>query len=173
MNEAVAVSLSVSGMASPTAIITGVSSRGGLSNWVLFFRLSDLVAIDVGATPSIIAGVRAGLSGRVGGNYAHGPLPGEDVVDANEWIEALEPKAKRLVVKAYPALKSIAFQRNLMSNELVVKASDGESWTFGFMDREQSEAVHAALQERFHSGYTLVHSGPHAFLSRWAPFLTK
>jgi hypothetical protein len=52
-----------------TVALTGLTSRGGLSNWIFFFRRADLVMIDVGMMPSLIAGIEAGIRHRVGGPY--------------------------------------------------------------------------------------------------------
>jgi len=47
--------------------LTGLTSRGGLSNWVFFFFPDELVMVDVGLAPAVRAGVLAGALGQLGG----------------------------------------------------------------------------------------------------------
>src|SRR5262249_61472638 len=50
----------------PPFAMTGLSSRGGLSNWVFFFSPTDVVMIDLGIGPALKAGARAGVASQFG-----------------------------------------------------------------------------------------------------------
>ena len=83
--------------------LSGLVSRGGLSNWVFFFFPDALVMVDVGIGPSLKAGAQAGVLGQLGGEgvyllstLEHGPRArwGQAL---RAWLEQLRPKAKRVV----------------------------------------------------------------------------
>lgn len=156
----------------PTAALTGAITRGGLSNWVLFFRISDLVAVDVGMSPAIHAGIEAGVRGRSDG-ITYGPVRQVDETNDDEWLFRLQNTAKQIVRHDYAELRTITYRRCLSANELIVEPRTGPSTTFGLMNRRASEATCEHLQARFVSGFHVAQSRPHAFVCKFAPFLAQ
>jgi hypothetical protein len=73
--------------------ITGLISRGGLSNWVLFFFPDELIMVDVDAGPAFKAGLQVGVLGVAGEivleNTAYGPPPSAPV-DLRRWRDEIQ-----------------------------------------------------------------------------------
>lgn len=152
--------------------MTGLISRGGLSNWVVFFRADELVAVDVGVTPAIRAGIEAGVRRRVGANSTYGPQRNANAEDDEAWLTELQTSAKKVERTQYTKLKSCKIVKTMWSHQLVLE--DGERrLSLSLMNRQEAEPVSRLLQERIGANFKVVESGPYAFFARYAPFLVQ
>lgn len=157
--------------------LSGLMSRGGLSNWVFFFFPDALVMVDVGIGPSLKAGAQAGVLGQLGGEgiyllstLEHGPRArwGQALRD---WLEQLRPKAKRTVTLPDADVRAVRLRMRMLAHELYVTGPDGVAQRFGLMNRKQSEALASPLKHRFGARYTLEKTPTYAFFERHLPFL--
>lgn len=158
-------------------VLTGLMSRGGLSNWVFFFLPTETVMIDVGAAPAIKAGLRAGVRGQFGlaglavmGRPVYGPQ-NEARGELDTWRAELQAKAKKVRVVKDDAIRSVRMHLKAMAHELFVVGTDGTSQKFGLMNRAEAKAVTESLARRFGSRFETSTTGPYAFCKRYAPFL--
>lgn len=156
--------------------LSGLVSRGGLSNWVFFFFPDALVMVDVGIGPSLKAGAQAGVLGQLGGEgvyllstLEHGPRArwGQAL---RAWLEELRPRARRLVTLPAADLQ-VRLRMRMLAHELYVTGPDGVRQRFGLMNRKQSEAMVSPLQHRFGTRFVLEKTPTYAFFERHLPFL--
>lgn len=153
---------------SQTFTLSGLQSRGGLSNWIFFFRDTELVRVDVGMMPALKAGALAGI-GAEGGAY--GPqLPQNGDVEA--WLAQLGARAKQLIRQPLDEIRSVRLLMRMGANHLFLRTAEGRQ-RFVLMNRHESEPVAALLAERLGDRFLLDESGPFRFFKRYAPFLTR
>lgn len=170
--------------------LTGLVSRGGLSNWVFFFFPEELVMVDVGMGPSVKAGAQAGALSQLGSlgdgalaNLAFGAL-GEGIMsglsygpqaDATRrlqaWRTQLQAKAKNVVGMKDEQVRAIRFRMRLMAHELWLIGADGATKKFGLMNREHAESMMAPLRQRWGPRFEVSKTPAFAFFERYAPFL--
>lgn len=151
-----------------TFVLTGLQSRGGLSNWVFFFEPAELVMVDVGMGPALRAGVQAGIGLEWG---AYGPQPPAGA-DADTWLQRLGDRARRVVRKPLVELRAVRLQLRLGAHQLVVEDAAGSA-RFGLMNRHEAEPLADRLAEQLGERFCIQESGPFRFLKRHAPFLTR
>ncbi|MFO0579639.1 MAG: hypothetical protein U1A78_37040 [Polyangia bacterium] len=151
-----------------TFILTGLQSRGGLSNWVFFFGPEELVLVDVGMGPALRAGVLAGLD-LEGGPYGPQPHAG---TDADTWLQRLGGRARRILRKPLVELRAVRLQLRLGAHQLVVEDAAGRA-RFSLMNRHEAEPLADRLTEQLGERFRIQESGPFRFLKRHAPFLTR
>ena len=160
-------------------VITGLASRGGLSNWVFFVYPTKLVMVDVGAGPAVAAGLRAGLGAQVGpggvvaaGRVAYGPrLKGDEPLEA--WRARLETRAKNVRVLRDEEIRTLRIHRRMMAHELFLVGADGTTTRFAIMNRAQVEMVIEPLGLRYGQRFQLSSSRVFDYLHRRAPKLTR
>jgi hypothetical protein len=159
--------------------LTGLTSRGGLSNWVFFFFPTETVMIDVGATPAIKAGVRAGVRGQFGlagrvvlGRPVYGPQ-NEEHQALDEWRGELQAKAKSVRILKDGEIRTVRLHLKAMAHEVFIVSADEGSHKFGLTNRAEAEAVVDSLSRRFDSRFETSTTGPFAFFKRYAPFLMR
>ena len=150
--------------------LTGLTSRGGLSNWVFFLFPDRLVMIDVGLAPAIKAGAQAGIGGGPGADY--GPQKGA-FQPTEAWCEELRSKAKAVRELALDQLAEVRLHRRMLAHQLFVRGGDGTTMKFSLMSRDQADPAILVLHERLGERLVITASGPFAFLARHAPFLVK
>jgi hypothetical protein len=157
--------------------VTGLISRGGLSNWVFFFFPDRLVMVDVGMSPAIKAGVQVGVLGQLGVvgeaaliNLDYGPsaAANQGVID---WCTALRAKAKNVVEMKADEIGAVQLRLRMLGHELVITGSDGTEKKFGLMNRKQAEATAAPLGQSFGPKFVKSKTPVFEFLERHAPFL--
>ena len=157
--------------------LTGLMSRGGLSNWVFFFFPDALVTVDVGITPALKGGAAAGVLGQFGGEgifllntLEHGPRAkwGQAL---RAWLEELRPKAKRVVTLPDADVRAVRLRMRMMAHELWLTGPDGTAQRFGLLNRKQSEATASPLAHRFGARFTLEKTPAYAFFEKYLPFL--
>lgn len=92
MRRPILVQLRRSAPATPAPfVLTGLTSRGGLSNWVFFFFPEEIVQCDLGVVPAVKAGAEAGIRANLDvigefGETVYGPrLPKGGTLEA--WHE--------------------------------------------------------------------------------------
>jgi len=151
--------------------VTGLTSRGGWSNWVFFFFSNELVMIDLGMTPSIKAGFYAGVASQLGGaTPAHGPIP-----DGNQglsaWCTELRAKAKNTVALQLDQVRAIRLLMKITQHQLFVTGADGIEKKFVLMNRNQAAPMIKPLEQGFGSRFQLSKTPVYQFLERRAPFL--
>lgn len=151
---------------SDTFALSGLISRAGLSNWVFFFCGDELVMIDFGAMPSILAGLEAGICHHVG---SHGPQRGAAHADDGAWLEDLATSAKHLARVPYPSIASIRVHLRLMANELILETTTRQ--TFTLMNRVETDRAIDALSARLGSKLVVSKSRAYAWLESKAAFL--
>ena len=152
----------------PTAVVRGLASRGGLSNWVLFLRDAEIVLCDVGMAPAIGQGAAAGAGVMIGGEELAAT---SDELDA--WCEELSRTAKAVVTLQDAQITRIRLRQSFLPHQLHIETKDDGVKKFGFLDRPYSARVDEPLRTRFGAKFELVATGPFVFLSRYAPFLLK
>ena len=152
-----------------TYVLSGLISRGGFSNWVFFFRGEDLVAIDVGVTPTLVAGLEAGIRGRV---QTFGPSRGPAHADDDAWLDSLAAKAKTVRRIPYASIASMRVHLQMMAHEVHLETNDGKE-TFGLMNRPAADRALIVLPARLGERFAITKSGPYAWFEAKAPFLVK
>lgn len=160
-------------------VITGLASRGGLSNWVFFVYPTKLVMVDVGASPAVAAGLRTGAGAQVGplgivaaGRAAYGPRPnGDEPLEA--WRARLETRAKNVRVLRDEEIRTVRIHRKMMAHELFLVGADGATTRFGIMNRAQVEMVIEQLGLRYGQRFQVSSSRVFGYLNRRAPILTR
>ena len=157
--------------------LTGLISRGGLSNWVFFFFPDELVMVDVGMTPAIKAGLQAGVLGQFGA-VGHGVLsslnygPNADATQSLQaWSTELRGKAKNVVEMKGDRIGKVRLRMTMLGHELFITAADGAGKKFGLMNRKQSDATVELLKQSFGARFEISKTPVFRFLERYAPFL--
>ena len=160
----------------PPFAMTGLSSRGGLSNWVFFFSPTDVVMIDLGIGPALKAGARAGVASQFGlagaalGGSGRGPQNGGPG-GLDEWREKLQAKAKKVRVLRDDGIRGIRLHMGALAHQLFVVTADGASEKYKLMNRAEAKAVKDGLSRRFGPRFEISTTGTYAFFDRYAPFL--
>lgn len=157
--------------------LTGLMSRGGLSNWVLFSFPNELVMVDVGAMPAITAGVMAGALSQFGvvghavaTSLNYGP-PVNPTHELQNWCAELRTKAKNVVELKSDQVLNITLRMKMTSHELRVTGADRIERKFSLMNREQANAAIEPLTRSFDARFTVSKTPTFAFFERHAPFL--
>jgi hypothetical protein len=157
--------------------VTGLISRGGLSNWVFFFLTDELVMIDVGMKPAIIAGLKAGILGQLGG-VGYGVLNTMKEgfqADARQalidWKAALETKAKTVLAMPSSQIRRIRLNLSMLGHELHLTGPNGDLTKFGLMNRKQALAAIEPLSQHYENRFETSKSASYHFFERHAPFL--
>lgn len=156
--------------------LTGLTSRGGLSNWVLFVSPMEAVMIDVGAGPAIVRGIQAGMRGQFGlvgvvlQSAAHGPQKGARK-ELDDWRNELQAKAKQVRVLSDADVRHVRLHLQATAHQLSVVAKDGTTHTFGLMNRKAAPTLADVLAKRFASRFETTKTPTFAFFERYAPFL--
>ncbi len=159
--------------------LTGLTSRGGLSNWVLFVFPTEVVIVDAGLRAAIKAGVQAGARSQLGlvgqavlGRPSYGPQKGDHEA-LETWCSALRSRAKNVVALKDDEIRTVRLHMTAMSHELFVGGADGTIWKFGMMNRKEAEANMAPLTGRFGSRFQVSASPVFSFFKRYAPLLMR
>jgi len=161
--------------AAPFAL-TGLFSRGGLSNWVFFFD-DQLTMIDVGMAPAIKAGMQAAVLGQFGAagvgvlsTLSYGPQA-DGTKALRQWSAELRAKAKNIVELQDGQIGKVQLKMNMMGHELFITERDGVAKMFGLMNREQAETAAEPLTQNFGPRFELLKTPVFEFFERHAPFL--
>ncbi|MDI1475063.1 hypothetical protein [Polyangium sp. y55x31] len=158
-------------------VLTGLTSRGGLSNWVFFFFPTEIVQCDLGILPAVKAGAEAGIRANLDvigeiGDTTYGPRRPKGGT-AEAWCDALVGKAKRVERLPRERVREIRLHLTAMAHELYVATDEGKPQMFSLMNRNEAEEVRGLLQARFGERFVLTKSGVFAFFERHAPSLMK
>lgn len=148
--------------------VSGLISRGGLSNWVFLFRPDELVLVDVGMTPTIVAGLEAGVRGKVTTKGPVNDLPG---VTDEAWVSALAAKAKSVETVPYTAIRELRVHRVLSANELHLVTDT--SRTFGIMERRATERIAQLAAHFVPAAFRETKGGLYAWIEQRAEFLVR
>lgn len=156
-------------------VLTGLMSRGGLSNWVFFFLLDEIVQCDLGMMPAVKAGAEAGLRANLEvigeiGEQVYGPRQPKDGAIA-AWCDELVAKAKRVERLSYERVREIRLHLKAMAHELYVTTGEGKPVRYGLMNRKEAAEVSGLLHARFGERFVVTKSSVFAFFERHAPFL--
>lgn len=156
--------------------LTGLSSRGGLSNWVFFFLPQETVMLDLGMGPAIKAGARAGLSAQPWlafldglGRPKHGPQQGRDE-PLEAWQAKLSANAKDIQILRDDRIRRVRLHLRALAHQIVIDGISATK-TFQFMDRDDAERVIEPLAQRFGERFMVSGTPVFAFCKRYAPFL--
>lgn len=160
----------VASNAAPSLVQSGLTSRGGLSNCVLFFDPEGIVVVDVGIGPALRAGAMAGALGGLVNIHSYGPQVPDDI---ERWRVELERKAKRVSRFAHADLEAITLRLQMWANELVLSPVGGKKISFTLMNRSDTPHLLAALEQRFSNGFSVQMSAMYGFLSKHAPVLVS
>lgn len=158
-------------------VLTGLTSRGGLSNWVFFFLPTEIVQCDLGILPAVKAGAEAGIRANLDilgeiGETTYGPgRPKGGTAEA--WCDELVGKAKRVERLPCEYVRGIRLHLTAMAHELLLVTDEGKTATFGLMHRREAKRVAAPLHARFGERFTVTKSAVFAFFERRAPFLME
>ncbi len=157
--------------------LTGLASRGGLSNWVFFFFPDALVMVDVGIAPAVKAGMQAGafsqlpvLGDAIMEGLTYGPKAGARQ-GLRDWSIQLRARAKNVVELKNDQIQAIHLRLRMLGHELFVTGADGGRKKFGFMNRKEAEPAVEPLRQRLGSRFELSKTPVFAFLERRARFL--
>ena len=157
----------------------GLISRGGLSNWVIFFQPDEIFMIDVGVKPSILAGAKIGIVAQFGlpgyaafGRPVYGPAlrEGESLDGLRVTLQAT---AKDVQVMRDQDLLGIRLHFTAMAHELYISGVDGSERKFGLMDRAGADTATESLARRFGSRFQTTSTPVFAFFKLHAPFLMR
>lgn len=156
--------------------LTGLSSRGGLSNWVFFFLPMETLMLDLGVAPAIKAGAWAGLGAQpwlafLGGlsRAKHGPQPGrEDTLEA--WQAKLGSQAKRIQVLRDDRIRRVRLHLRALAHQIIIDDISTRR-AFQLMNRDEAESVIEPLARRFGERFEVTSTPVFAFCKRYAPFL--
>ncbi|MDC3959594.1 hypothetical protein [Polyangium jinanense] len=160
-----------------TIVLTGLTSRGGLSNWVFFFFPAEIVQCDLGIMPAVkagaVAGIRANLDvvGEIG-ETTYGPR-GPKGGSAEAWCDELVGKAKRVERLPCEHVRGIRLHLTAMAHELYVTADEDKPRMFSLMNRSEAGEVRGLLEARFGQRFVVTKSAVFAFFERHAPFLMR
>lgn len=154
--------------------LTGLCSRGGLSNWTFFFFPQTVVMLDAGASPAVRAGIIGGTEVLtvILGDPAYGPQRGKQPA-LLDWYAQLHYDAEDVVQFADAEIERVRLHLRMAAHELFITGSDGRSRRFTLMNRHEAEPVIGALQQRFGARFEVSSTALFSFLKRRAPFLTK
>lgn len=154
--------------------LTGLSSRGGLSNWTCFFFPQSVVLLDAGAAPAVRAGIvgASDLLTVVLGDPAYGPQLGRGHA-LFDWYERLHCSAQDIRQYEDANIQRVRLHLRMSAHELFITGSDGVVARFGLMNRHEAEPITFALQERFGARFEVSSTALFAFFKRNAPPLTR
>ncbi|MDI1437485.1 hypothetical protein [Polyangium sorediatum] len=158
-------------------VLTGLASRGGLSNWVFFFFPAEIVQCDLGMMPAVKAGAEAGIRANLDvvgelGEQTYGP--GRPKGGATEaWCDELVGKAKRVERLPCERVREIRLHLKAMAHEFYVTADEGAPRRFSLMNRREAQEVRGLLEARFGERFVVTKSAVFAFFERHAPFLMQ
>ncbi|MDC0744211.1 hypothetical protein [Polyangium mundeleinium] len=158
-------------------VLTGLASRGGLSNWIFFFLPAEIVQCDFGVMPALKAGAAAGVRANLDvigelGEQTYGPRQPKGGT-AEAWCDELVGKAKRVERLPCERVRGIRLHLKAMAHELSLVTDEGKTSTFSLMNRSEAEEVRGLLQARFGERFVVTKSAVFAFFERHAPFLMK
>ena len=156
--------------------LTGLSSRGGLSNWVFFFLPRETVMLDLGVAPALKAGALAGLSAQPWlallaglGRPKHGPQQGRgEELDA--WQAKLHSKARDVQILRDDRIRRVRLHLRALAHQIIID-DISSSKAFQLMNRDEAESVIEPLARRFGARFEVTSTPVFAFCKRYAPFL--
>ncbi len=165
----------------PPFAMTGLTTRGGLSNWTFFFFPREVVLCDTGVGPALKAGFGAGLrhhgalgavaAALVGENY--GPQQGEYYA-VEHFCAELERDAKRVLRVNDADVRHVRLHLRALAHQFFMNVAPGlVPEKFTAMNRGESIASIDLLRERFGSRFELSKTGVYAFFDRYAPILMR
>ncbi|MDI1448994.1 hypothetical protein [Polyangium sp. 6x1] len=158
-------------------VLTGLTSRGGLSNWVFFFFRAEIVQCDLGMLPAVKAGAEAGIRanldvvGEIGEQVVGPRRPKGGTAEA--WYDELVAKAKRVERVPCDRVRGIRLHLTAMAHELLLVTDEGQTSKFSLMNRKEAAHVAAPLHALFGERFTVTKSTVFAFFERHAPLLMK
>lgn len=157
-------------------VLTGLNSRGGLSNWVFFFLPKEILMLDVGIGPAIKAGALAGLSANpllafLGGlvSAKHGPQQGRGE-SFDDWQAKLRARAKDVQTLRDDRITRVRLHLRALAHQILIDDL-GTTKRFQLMNRDEAETLIEPLSERFGSRFSVTSTPVFAFCKRYAPFL--
>lgn len=160
-------------------VLTGLSSRGGLSNWVFFFLPQEIVMLDLGIAPAIKAGAVAGLSAQPWFAWlgtlirpTHGPQPGLGE-EPGAWQAKLRSKAKDIQTLRDDRIHRVRLHLRALAHQIVIDDYRATKRTFQLMNRDEAESVIEPMARRFSSRFQVTSTPVFAFCKRYAPFLME
>lgn len=154
--------------------LTGLVSRGGLSNWTFFFFPQTVVLLDLGAAPAVKAGIIGSIDALtvILGDPAYGPQRGKQQ-PLLDWYTQLHDDADDVLQFDDAQIARVRLHLRMTAHELFITGSNGRTLRFTLMNRHEAEPVIAALQQRFGARFEVSSTALFSFLQRRAPFLTK
>ncbi len=158
-------------------VLTGLTSRGGLSNWIFFFFPKEIVQCDLGVVPAVKAGAEAGIRANLDvigemGEPVYGPRqPQGGTLEA--WHDAIVAQSKRVVRVPCEQVREIRLHLNAMAHDLYITIGDDKPSVYGLMNRAEADRIRGKLQARFGERFVVTKSAVFAFFERHATFLMK
>jgi len=158
-------------------VLTGLSSRGCLSNWVFFFLPKEIVMLDLGVAPAVKAGARAGLTALPWlavldglGRPKHGPQPGlGEELDA--WRAKLQSRAKDVQVLRDDRIRRVRLHLRAWAHQIIIDDISAAKRVYQLMNRNEAETLIEPLAQRFGARFEVTSTPVFAFCKRCAPFL--
>lgn len=148
--------------------VPGLISRAGLSNWVFLFRSSELVLVDVGLTPTLVAGLEAGVRGKVTTTGPANDLPG---VADEDWVMKLASSAKSVERIPYASIRELRVHRVLSAHELHLSTEVERE--FGIMDRRATDRIGRLASHFVPTAFRETKGGLYAWIEQRAEFLVR
>ena len=159
--------------------LTGLTSRGGLSNWVFFFLPKEIVMLDVGMAPAMKAGIREGLGSQLWsallarlGSGKYGPQQAASE-GFDDWQARLRSKAKDVQTLRDDGIRRVRLHLRALAHQIIIVGIGGPDRTFQLMDRDEAESLIEPLTRRFGSRFEISSTPVFAFFKRYAPFLME
>lgn len=159
--------------------LMGLSSRGGLSNWVFFFLPQEVLMLDLGMAPAIKAGALAGLGAQPWFAWLsalfrprHGPQPGRDEA-LEDWQAKLRSKAKDVQLLRDERIHRVRLRLRALAHQVVIDDYGAVKRVFQLMNRDEAESLIEPLSRRFGARFEVTSTPVFAFCKRYAPFLME
>jgi len=160
-------------------VLTGLNSRGGLSNWVFFFLPKEIVMLDLGIAPALKAGARAGLSAQPWLAFLdglsrpkYGPQQGRgEELDA--WRAKLQSKARDVQVLRDDRIRRVRLHLRAWAHQIIIDDISTSPRRYQLMDRDEAETLIEPLAQRFGPRFEVTSTPVFAFCKRYAPFLME
>lgn len=157
--------------------LTGLTSRGGLSNWVFFCFPKESILVDVGVTPALKAGALAGALAElevvgeiISERATYGPHKGRGQ-GLYAWAAELQTKAKNMVRCRNEDLR-VRLHRRALAHQLYVTVP-GAEYAFAMMNRDEAERVTPLFERRLGARFEVSSTPVFDFFQRHASFLIK
>lgn len=160
-------------------VLTGLISRGGLSNWMFFFLPKEIVMLDLGIGPAIKAGALAGLGAQPWfawlaalGRSKHGPQPGRGE-ELEAWRVKLQSKTKDIQILRDDRIHRVRLHLRALAHQIVIDDYGSTRRKFQLMNRDEAETLIEPLARRFGPRFEVTSTPVFAFCKRYAPFLME